>query len=1227
MDEAASSPGAAYRDALTGLPTVAGWLTTLEHLEIPIAGGIIACAVLGVHGVIQAAGQAAGDAVLREIAARVQRVIPAQGVLFRDHTTFIIWMPETSEITRAAISTRLHQALAEEALTLPTGMSILPRLAIATLAVERGQSAPVALRTLEQEIIQTPEFTAPPPTQLLPAISSHDALEQKLTAMQLFGRDGWVETILTALRLPRMQPATVLLLGAPQVGKSRLLHKLGAMLGGQHFPLAQHTCLPRDQSVPFHLLAICIEQLLAEQSPTTLHRHVAALCTDHPWLSGVFPALPAPATTSPPPDDPVLLRRDLASLLLLLARLGPSIVLLHDLQHADPESIAAFAALQDVTDHGLRVIASAAAREGDVAAILPAFQGAATTRLLLPSLSLEAVQQFLREATPDIAQLEVAVALFQETQGLPLAIESTLRAWVDDGRLARTAQGVWVYDPEMTTTGETGFTALDRQRLGMAALTESATVDLLCALWQISEEETRAVIDRGRALGYLRPIDIQQPDQVTFLDAEQAAVLLAQLSEEQRKTAHARIADLLEMRQDAPSATASRDLAYHFTQAGQGDRAAQYTQIVQLLLPSSVSSNDALPASGADVWDIPRGGVLSIDDLPLVIEAGMAIRLAGVQLRLYPLNSDIVRASTHGAISALAHLWERRPSLVISSDRQSIAFDGQLIQRRDLLLVMKDYLTWMEDAHIRAIGVKPGIREEELITFMQALTAVEPHEDETTIYARLREAACDHLQFLTRSFQHDLSSGGGGGSMRGDGGYGFPLAGGEALPSDVQFPIASAASQYETKMPDTPPAQSVALPPLIEALLHSAEGTVTTGPPGSPPADSANIDADSWARIPSMLLGAPISTRRTVMDNMVRLVRDPTTNVNALPDGFDVALTQQLQRETDPLIVRDTTAVVRQRLEGLAGHQQWNTMLRLLTPIHDRLQQEVDPAISQPLNDVLESAGQQAVVQGLLAQHDEPDRHDEARQMMQLLGGHAIHPLIAILKDSLSMQERARVMHLLREYGDMQIPLLLQELRAPNPWYVSRNLLQVLADVGNETALKEISEKITHPDPRVRGEAVNAAVRITRDAAAPYVLQGLRDESPEVRARTASLVGICPQPPILEQLLQMLQPPRLGKEEPEQVQLAACLALGHFPDDAAREALLLILFPRLFSSYRKKSDEIRSAAVAALATHLDHPAVQQAVKQATRDRVPIIRQTAQRIWQQYLIRTSPPPTS
>jgi HEAT repeat protein len=383
-------------------------------------------------------------------------------------------------------------------------------------------------------------------------------------------------------------------------------------------------------------------------------------------------------------------------------------------------------------------------------------------------------------------------------------------------------------------------------------------------------------------------------------------------------------------------------------------------------------------------------------------------------------------------------------------------------------------------------------------------------------------------------------------------------------------------------------------------------------------ANPEELDEQSWLALPMQIEQAPARVRRALMSNMALWLDEERVTSPTLTDHIDALLLQRLHDETEWHALHETTIAVEHRLETLITAREWTKMIALVEMLHQRLQQETDRERWNLLSLVVDRVGDNTVRLGVIDHLiGNPEELGNIRKMVSLFGDHALHPLIDALKNSNDMQERKRLVRLLIDLGEMPQPLLLEELRRANPWYVYRNVLQVLAEVGTENAISAIGERMTHADARVRMEAMTAAVKIARVGAVGYLAQGLEDSSQAVRARAAGLIALCPRPRILEIVLRLLQLHASDGSDVEAVQVAACAGLGSFIYDSARNVLTQILHPRLFSPYRGKSAAIRAAAVNALLQHLPHPQAEEAMKQATTDKSERVRQMAQRAWEQY----------
>lgn len=1183
-----SSRAALYQDSLTGLLTVQGWVKELLGSVFPSDGGMVAFEVAGVSGVNQTFGYAAGDVLLCEVVARARQALPSTTILMRGRGyTLFAFLPTASGMVVEAFESHLRQSVCTRGVTLPGGEQITPRLVTAVLSVKGDSPVLDAVQTLERNLVRQPEYTGEP-AGIQRVVSARDEMDHRLEAVRLYGRDELIERILAELKLPGLQPETVIIVAPPQAGKTRLLGNMIRLLDGQHLPRAEVICRPSDQQVPFTLMVSMISQFLTAYPTELLQQRMGTLCSStSPWLTGLFPVLRGFGEPPPPPKEEEQLRHGLEAVLMALVRHIPHVAVIHSIHLADPQSLAAITALQAISGHGLRIIAGADAEDEEMPTVLRRLIRQRAKVISLPSLSEEEVMGYLQEVVPTIAQPYVASRLYRETSGLLLSIEATLRAWVEDGLLTLN-NGRWEFFPErVPPPRNAGLTALESQMLAQAALTGPCAVTFLAALWHLTEEQARIVVARGREFGYLRPADPGDPEIVQFLDPDEASTFAQRLSREERINTHAAIAALMDTSPAGEKDGAPRDLAYHQEQAGQN------APVEPTFEPPSAPAREEPPAQPTRGWDIPASIPITTEDMPRLLAAIQHLRLAGVKLRLYPPNSQIVQRAVREAIVSLEALLANRPSLVITFDGYNVAFDGQALARRDLQMMVKDIQTWMAEGWLQAIGFAPGVNEAELLAFLTALVLYEPTDANGKLIDQVAQLPLVNLKVLSRDQDPPSAS---------------------ARPVDAPGATPAVSAGRYTATP-VPPATAGAARPAEAADGEGGSDAATLL------ANPLTVEPAMWGRLPEMVERSAAGRRRLMMSNLARWLREQESGDGSLrncPIGLDQLLAQRLLMETDLVGLRETALAAEKRLEQLMAGGKWEEMIALLAPLRTRLAKDALPDVQRLLGGVLDRIGEGTALRGLIdetVQH--PGSLDRVRRVIIQLGERALRPLITTLKDTTVMQERARLMQLLREFGDTQQPLLLEELQAPNPWYVYRNLLQVLEENGTMQALAVIAEKLHHEDPRVRAEAVSAAAHIGREQATTYLLSGLQDEDADVRARALSLVGFCATPRILEQVMRLLVPPRINKDEPESVQLAAVLALGQFTEEEAFYALAEILHPRLFSPFRRKSDEVRAGAVSALANHLSRPGAIEAVQRATRDRSMLVRQTAQRVDAQY----------
>jgi class 3 adenylate cyclase/tetratricopeptide (TPR) repeat protein len=382
--------------------------------------------------------------------------------------------------------------------------------------------------------------------------------------------------------------------GEPGVGKTSLAEDVMADAAARGaLSLAGH-CYQME--APPYIPFVEILETIADLLPSDVLTRVLGV-TDGaqeiarmwPGLHRLLPNLPAPLAL-PPEQAKRYLFTCLTEALDRLSRLRPMVMLVDDLQWADPSTLLF---LQHLTQHlaDMPVLVLGTYRDIELRPGLPfadAFESlirqAAVDRLTLKRLPREAVAGVLgsladREPPPRLVDV-----VYSETEGNPFFVEEVFHHLAEEGKLFD-SDGEWRTD---IAVDEDDVPQSVRLLLGrrIAHLSDGAH-DVLT---------TAAVAGRGVGLRLLQRLEAGGPDDGALLDALDEAerahlvsfdaqprdtrllfshelirqTLIAELPTLRRQRIHARVADELEAMfgADPESSTLAADLCYHLLQAG-----------------------------------------------------------------------------------------------------------------------------------------------------------------------------------------------------------------------------------------------------------------------------------------------------------------------------------------------------------------------------------------------------------------------------------------------------------------------------------------------------------------------------------------------------------------------------------------------------------------------------------------------------------------------------------
>jgi hypothetical protein len=197
--------------------------------------------------------------------------------------------------------------------------------------------------------------------------------------------------------------------------------------------------------------------------------------------------------------------------------------------------------------------------------------------------------------------------------------------------------------------------------------------------------------------------------------------------------------------------------------------------------------------------------------------------------------------------------------------------------------------------------------------------------------------------------------------------------------------------------------------------------------------------------------------------------------------------------------------------------------------------------------------------------------------------------LVRVLGEEPDRKRRIRELEAIRGMGELALPAVYEGLESPS-WYLVRNALNLVSDMGDAGALEAVRASLAHPDGRVKRAAVRALWKLGGPASVAPLLAALPVVEPEtqseimfalvqvravpaigalgafamdkryaeaMRARAAETIGQIGDPRSVQVLVEIVR--RKGRlftsAEPIQVRLAACKALLALGTPTAWEAL------------------------------------------------------------------------
>ena len=174
----------------------------------------------------------------------------------------------------------------------------------------------------------------------------------------------------------------------------------------------------------------------------------------------------------------------------------------------------------------------------------------------------------------------------------------------------------------------------------------------------------------------------------------------------------------------------------------------------------------------------------------------------------------------------------------------------------------------------------------------------------------------------------------------------------------------------------------------------------------------------------------------------------------------------------------------------------------------------------------------------------------ELHPYLEYLGDPMARHLVGRLADENDRTRRGRLVEAVRSLGPISLPALMDALTSP-AWFLVRNALTLLSDLGDAGCVPAILPLLRHPEPRVRRTAVRALRKLGGPVAEPHLLARMKDTDGETMQEILFALGQLRSEMSLPQVTELAQDKRVR----EGLRIQAMDTLGHIASPKALPVL------------------------------------------------------------------------
>jgi len=237
------------------------------------------------------------------------------------------------------------------------------------------------------------------------------------------------------------------------------------------------------------------------------------------------------------------------------------------------------------------------------------------------------------------------------------------------------------------------------------------------------------------------------------------------------------------------------------------------------------------------------------------------------------------------------------------------------------------------------------------------------------------------------------------------------------------------------------------------------------------------------------------------------------------------------------------------------------------------------------------------------------EKYETIHFILLQMGEIAVVPLLEALGRESDASLRKKIISIVVTLGEVAIPEIVRRFSDEN-WYVVRNMMRILREIGTEKAVQYLNIPLKHKDPRVRKEVIYALSTIGGEEALRIISGMADDPDSEVRQGAIKYLGAMRNKGAVPPLLELINRRNLFGRNNSLI-ISGIEALGEIGAEEAVPSLLRLLGKSTIFA-RSRNDEVRIAAATAL-EKIGNEQAMEALTKGTRYRRKIVRQVCERL--------------